>query len=307
MSRLLRPTAKARSREGLDWCRVRQHEEARFGNQRNPPPISAPLWRSPRAHPSRLRGFAVRFCFCLFAAGCPKAQVVAGPGPDAAALYAQAQAAHRIPETLSCDGKAFVEAPENGGRYALHLSVKRPGSIRIEALTPLGDPAAVLVADQGRFALLDLRNNVFYRGPASPRNLSRLIPAPFTPDELVSLVSGAIPDLRDAQPQSARREGDGTLLVLAAPGTVEQVWLGGDLRVTRVRRSTERGDLLWEVTLDEHDDSAGAQLPRLIHLEAPLGKTKVDLRLRNLIAGKPPPQGAFLLGVPQGMRVEDVE
>ena len=250
---------------------------------------------------------AVCFGLFSFAEGCAKPQTLAGPPLDPAALYAQAQAAHRIPETLSCDGKAVVEAPDNGGRYALHLSVKRPGSIRIEALTPLGDPAAVLVADQGRFALLDLRDNVFYRGPASPRNLSRLIPAPFTPEELVSLITGAIPALRDAQPQSARREGDGSLLVLAAPGTVQQVWLGGNLRVQKVRRSSERGDLLWEVTLDEHDDSSGAQLPRLIHLEAPLGKTRVDLRLRNLIAGKPPPQGAFLLGVPQGMRVEEVE
>jgi outer membrane biogenesis lipoprotein LolB len=243
----------------------------------------------------------------FLAVGCVKQQVVAGPPVDAAALHAQAQAAHRVPETLSCDGKAFVDAPENGGRYALHISVKRPASLRIEALTPLGDPAAVLVASEGKFALMDLRNNVFYRGPASPRNLSRLIPAPFTPDELVALITGAIPDLRDAQPQAARREGDGYLLTLAAPGTVETVTLGGDLRVTKVRRTTERGDLLWEVTLDEHDDSTGAQLPRLIHLEAPLGKTRVDLRLRNLLAGKPPPQGAFLLGVPQGMRVEEVE
>jgi hypothetical protein len=239
--------------------------------------------------------------------GCPKPQLVAGPPVDPAALLAQAQAAHRVPETLSCNGKAFVEAPENGGRYALHVSVKRPASIRLEALTPLGDPAAVLVADQGRFALLDLRNNVFYRGPATPRNLSRLIPAPLTAGELVSLITGAIPELAGAQPLSARREGDGYSLALSTPGVVQWVSLGDDLRVLRVRRTTERGDLLWEVSLDEHDDAGGAQVPRLLHLEAPAGKTKVDLRLRNVLTGKPPPAGAFQLGVPQGMRVEDVD
>jgi hypothetical protein len=241
----------------------------------------------------------------LFA--CAGPQKVGGPMPDAAALYAQARAAHRVPETLSCDGKAFVEAPENGGRYALHISVKRPGSLRIEALTPIGDPAAVLVADQGRFALLDLRNNVFYRGPATPQNLSRLIPAPLTAVELVSLFTGGIPELSGAEPRSARRDGDGTLLELATPGMVQQVKLGADLRVLEVRRTTARGDLLWAVKLDEHDDSSGAQVPRLVHLDAPGGKTSVDLKLRNLIAGKPPPQGAFLLGVPQGMRVEEVQ
>src|SRR4051812_10316481 len=146
--------------------------------------------------------------------GCPKADtVVAGPPPDPGALYFQVKKAHGVPETLSCDAKAFVEAPENGGRYALHVSVRRPASVPLEALTPMGDPAAVLVADQGRFALLDLRNNVFYRGPATPENLSRLIPAPLRDDELVSLITGDIPDLPGGRPSSAFREGDGYKLV----------------------------------------------------------------------------------------------
>jgi len=136
-------------------------------------------------------------------------QIVQGPPPDPGALYIEAKKAHGVPETLSCDAKAFVEAPENAGRYALHVSVKRPVSIRIEALTPMGDPAAVLVADQGRFALLDLRNNVFYRGPATPENLSRLIPAPLRDEELVALITGDIPELPGGRPDTAARDGDG--------------------------------------------------------------------------------------------------
>ena len=73
-----------------------------------------------------------------------------------------------------------------------------------------------------------------------------------------------------------------------------------DMRVNKVQRPA------WQVTLDEHDDSSGAQLPRLIHLDAPAGKTTVDLRLRNILTGKPPPAGAFLLGPPPGMRIEEV-
>lgn len=246
------------------------------------------------------------FYFLLPLAACARAALVAGPAPEPAALLAQARAAHALPQTLTCDAKAFVEARQNGGRYALHISVRRPASLRIEALTPLGDPAAVLVADGGRFALLDLRNGVFYKGPATPANLSRLIPAPLRDEELVSLVTGAIPELPGGVPQAAKRKGDGYLLTIASPRIVEEVELGGDLRVLAVRRSHE-GTLLWSVTLDEHDDSSGAQLPRLIHLDAPLGEEKVDLRLRDILTGKPPPQGAFLLGVPQGMRVEEVQ
>src|SRR3954470_9808626 len=116
-----------------------------------------------------LRVFAL-----LLLVGCPKPLV---PGAlDAEGLSAQVTAAHRGPDTLSCQAKAIIQAPENSGRWPLHILAKRPGSLRLEGLTPLGDPAAVLIADQGRFALADLRNNVFFRGPATPRNLSRLIP-----------------------------------------------------------------------------------------------------------------------------------
>jgi len=227
---------------------------------------------------------------CFLAAACPKVQTIAGPPPEAKALYAQAQAAHRAPETLTCDAKAVVDAPENAGRYALHVAVKRPASVRIEALTPLGDPAAVLVADQGQFALLDLRNSVFYRGPATPQNLSRLIPAPLTADELVALITGSFPE--DGEPLTAKRDDDGYLLGLAD----ELVWLGADLRVRRVER---RG---WAVTLDDHDEG----VPRSIHLEAPAANTKVDLRLRNVATGKAPPAEAFRLTPPAGIRIEEV-
>ena len=250
---------------------------------------------------------AIRAFLVLFAAGCPKPAVVSGPPPDPGALYIQARKAHGVPETLTCDAKAFVEAPENAGRYALHVSVKRPASLRIEALSPIGDPAAVLVADQGRFALLDLRSNVFYRGPATPENLSRLIPAPLRDEELVALITGDIPELPGGRPDSAARDGDGYRLVIASSRLRQEVTLGADLRVVQVRRFDTKNELLWSVVLDEHDDSSGAQVPRLLHLEAPLGKTKVDLRLRNILAGKPPPSGAFLLGAPPGMRVEEVQ
>ena len=244
----------------------------------------------------------------LLSAGCPKPQtVVSGPPPDPGALYIQVKKAHGAPVTLSCDARAFVDAPQNGGRYSLHLAVKRPASIRMEAISPMGDPAAVLVADRGKFALLDLRENVFYRGPSTPENLSRLIPAPLRDDEIVSLVTGDVPELPDSRPDSAVREGDGYRLVVSSPQLRQEVMLGGDLRVLAVRRMDAAGNLLWRVTLDEHDDSSGVDVPRLFHLEAPPQRITLDLRLRNILTGKPPPSGAFLLGAPPGMRVEEVQ
>ncbi len=255
--------------------------------------------------------------FLLTLAACKGPLPVPVAALDAVAIYEEARQAHRLPESLSCDAKSFVDAPQNGGRYPLHISVRRRASLRIEALTPLGDPAAVLVADQGRFALLDLRNNVFYRGPSSPENLARLLPAPLRDDELVALLLGGLPELPGAEPISAARESGGVLLTLSTvpPGTAalrglaEEILIGADQRILEVRRWAVGGahpELLWKVLLDEHDDSSGQQMPRLLHLSVPARKTQIDLRLSNLLVGKPPPAGAFLLGAPKGMEIVEL-
>src|SRR5205823_6579251 len=114
---------------------------------------------------------------------------VRGPDLDPVDLAARIAKAHAVPESLSGEGKAFVDATRNGGRYPFQVAVRRPASLRIAALDPLGNPAALLVADeQGRFALLDTRSNVYYRGPATAENLARLIPAPLRPAELVAFL-----------------------------------------------------------------------------------------------------------------------
>jgi outer membrane lipoprotein-sorting protein len=240
----------------------------------------------------------------LLLTACASAPVATGPAASPAAFEAQVRKAHEGPKTMSCDAKAFVQAPQNSGRYELHVSVARPDSLRIEALTPVGDPAAVLVATGGRFSLMDLRNNVFYRGPATARNLSRLLPVALRPEELVAVLTGGVPELPGAQAKSSSREGDATVLTFESAGAVQAVTLSSDLRVLQIQRTAGSGKLLWGIKLDQHDDATG--LPLLFQFTAPDAKTQVDLRLRNLSTGKEPPKTAFELAVPNGSRVEEV-
>jgi len=230
-----------------------------------------------------------------------------GPDLDPVDLAARIEKAHEVPDSLGAEGKAFVEAPQNGGRYPFQVAVHRPASLRIAALDPLGNPAAVLVADEeGRFALLDTRAGVYYRGPATAENLARLIPAPLRPAELVAILLGAPPPLPGGVPASAFRSDGGSVLVLTAPGGVSQeVCAGSDLRIERVRRFRGK-DLWWTATLEDHDDKGGAQMPRLLHFSIPAEKTEVELTLRDRLIGKPPPFGAFQLGPPPGVRIVEL-
>jgi hypothetical protein len=241
---------------------------------------------------------------CACALGCPHREG-RGPNVDPEALYEQIEKAHAEPQTLTASGKAFVDAPRGGGRYALEVSVRRPASLRIALLDPLGNPAAVLVADEGRFALLDLREHVFYEGPSTPENLSRLIPAPLSDRELVALLLGAMPPFDGSVLVEAFRAGEGSVLVQRRGDVVQQVSVGDDLRLQHVRRFVAERPY-WSVDLEEHDDTGGVQMPRLLHFVVPGDKTEVDLRLRDRLVGKPPPNGAFQLVAPPGVKVVEV-
>jgi len=247
-----------------------------------------------------------RLLLAAAAVACSHAPVPAGPPLDPAALLQQIEKAHAEPRTLSASGRAAVDAPENGGRYQIQMVVRRPASLRIAALDPLGNPAALLVADGGRFALLDLRCNVFYRGPSTPENLSRLIPQPLRDEELVALVLGAMPPLPGARPVEAHRAGDGSVLTLESGEVRQEVSVGADLRVDHVRRF-RRAALLWEVALDDFDDASGQQMPRQLRLSAPAERIQVELQLKERVWGKPTSAAAFQLNPPQGVKVVEVE
>jgi hypothetical protein len=115
-----------------------------------------------------------------------------------------------------------------------------------------------------------------------------------------------MPQLRNGRPVEAHRAGEGSVLTLAAGEVRQEVFVGADLRIERVRR-LRGGDPWWEVQLDDFDDASGQQMPRHLHLSAPADKIQVDVQLKERVWGKPTSPSAFQLTPPKGAKVEDVE
>ena len=180
----------------------------------------------------------------------------------AESLLVRVRQAHQKPVTVTGDAKAFVDAAENGGRYALMFAVQRPDSLHIDALLPWGEPAASLVTSQGKMAFRDDRQKKFYRGTSNPRNLSLLLPAPLADTELIALMTGSLPELPGGEPSSVEDAGDGRqrLLIRTTPpglttlrGYTESALIGRDLTVLEVSRFLEGGnkpELIWAATLE---------------------------------------------------------
>src|SRR6266536_511391 len=81
-----------------------------------------------------------------------------------------------------------IKSPGANGTVTEFAAAEKPDRVHLETLDFFGNPAAVLVAADGRFAFLDARANVFYRGDATPENVARLLPVMIPVEELVVIL-----------------------------------------------------------------------------------------------------------------------
>jgi hypothetical protein len=177
---------------------------------RAPPP---PLDKGPPSgYTPGMRSFAGRSVVLLLlagAAGCVKRAPPPDLSPDPAALLAQVERTQARVDRVRGEARVKVDSPGGSVTVTQLVAAALPDRLRIDALDFFGNPAAALVADGGRFALLDLRAGVFYRGAATPENIARLVPLPIAARDLVLLLCGAAPIAPGAA--AAVEPGDGVL------------------------------------------------------------------------------------------------
>lgn len=70
-------------------------------------------------------------------------------------------------------------------------------SLRMETLSPIGQPTGLLVARDDRIRWVDTAGGRYWDGPASRETLERLIGVPLAPDEIVAILQGGLPPVTD--------------------------------------------------------------------------------------------------------------
>jgi hypothetical protein len=229
---------------------------------------------------------------------------------DPVALLAQVERTQGLVARVTGEARVKVESPAGGGTVTQLVTAERPDRLRLETLDFFGNPAAVLVADGGRFALLDLREGVFLRGAATPRNLARLLPLAIPAPDLVLLLCGAAP-IAAGRP-TAVEPADGVLrLTVEGEDRVQRLEVGPG---AAVHRSTTSGRPVappsleaYDVTFDRFDARAGRPFPGRVRLDAPGVKVRLELSWKELEANGVLPEGSFTLAPPPGARIVDLD
>jgi hypothetical protein len=240
----------------------------------------------------------------LAAAGCVRA-----PPPDLsrnpADLLEQVRRAQAGVTSCRGPGRLGISSPDLSGSLDAWVAAERPGRVRVEVFDFFGNPAAVLVAGGGRFALLDARAGAFYRGEDRPENLARLVPVPLGAKDLAAVLCGGVPIL-DGKPVSAE-PGDGVVLLEIAGEAGRQVIAVGEEASIRSASFLPgpRGGTPWTVSFSVFRHPAGRRFPTEVELRG--AGSEIQLRWKDdLEVNGPPDPGLFVLDPPRGARVVDL-
>jgi hypothetical protein len=115
--------------------------------------------------------------------------------PNAQAALDRMRATTSCSRALSSDAKIDYFGQAGRVRGSLLYVVAVPDKLRLDIVSPFGATISTVTSDGHDFALFDLRQKQFLRGPANACNLGRFTHVPVPPAALVQLLRGEAPVL----------------------------------------------------------------------------------------------------------------
>lgn len=169
------------------------------------------------------------FCLLLLVfCGCAAAPKMTArmdfASPEAALKHIAAQ----TPVDAALQALADVRVATREGIYPLKLAVllKRPASLRMEAIPLFGPPAFFLSVRDRTLKVFLAETSAFYIGRATPDNVARYLPLKMGPEDLIAVLTGTCfaPVGPDTLLQG-RPEGDHYRIDLVEPLKRRSLWV----------------------------------------------------------------------------------
>lgn len=213
----------------------------------------------------------------------------------------------------SLRASATIEQVDHGKRLRgrAYVFMKRPASIRFDAMSPVDTPLAILTADPVSFALLDATKDAFFTGPPAACNVARLLGIPMPPDAVADMLSG-IPPLIEATDRRLEWKMKGYHLLTLRSGELKQQVqiVTGVLGVNALRSVVWRGkSIVYDLRFMKRGavGKSGHSLPRTISFSMPQDSRAVVLTYRDVTIDPDIPDGTFSQSPPPGLAVHHVD
>ncbi|MEE2757089.1 MAG: DUF4292 domain-containing protein [Myxococcota bacterium] len=202
-----------------------------------------------------------------------------------------------------------VEIWQRGERVKLrqYLAADDQGRLRIEVISPFGNPLMTLASDGSRLMIFDSKEGRFFLGPVTQTALSRLLPVPMSPPELASLLRGAIPRIRAEQTKLHWDSKTGRYRVhLTSEALMQMIHFEPEYyRVTRLETRLN-GRVLYKVRMGDYSGTGDDVIPRRVRFEVPDEDLSIDMTIKDSSLNPRLASEVFTLSPPRGIVVEPI-
>ena len=252
-------------------------------------------------------------CLVVWGNGCaarrPSPPSPPAPLPSAQALLAPLAARQQVITGLRGLAKVSYQDTHERGSATQAVALATPDRFRLELFSLLG-VTAIHTCDGQRLAAYFPRDNVLYRGVASPSNIARLTQVLLSAREITRVLLGFPPFLVEGAVTPVRREPTGTYRVdlPRTDGSSAILWFDSDTRrVTAWAVRDTAGTLQAQGELGDYRQVQGVFFPFAINLSDAQGAQQVSLTYKEVSVGPVLSASLFRLDAPAGVQEIDID
>lgn len=229
---------------------------------------------------SRLKRILILLIITAVAvSGCASQQIANYP-----AVYDSPEAALKAVATNIGSGAitatAKIEIIAEGKRYPLKaaLMIKRPDSLRLESIPMIGPPDFFISLAAGEMRIFMPSRGSFYKGAATPHNISRFLHISVSATELVSLLLGLPPDNETGERKLSGRQEENLYRIdqqTEDKGKLS-LWIDPSTNTIVRRVFAKNGVIIYAAVFEKHLRAGGYYLPQHITIT---GETTSALKI----------------------------
>jgi hypothetical protein len=202
----------------------------------------------------------------LILAGCAARPEISSPEALLAALKSPS-----VPSALKGTGEFRFRGPEGLGALRFAFLLAAPDRLKVQALSPLGNLAFLLVQNQEKLRIYVPTEHSWYEDGEARSLLDQYLPPEITTPNLVYYLSGRIPNsIWGGEPVSPSPEGRVLKLKFSAGGAgAEAEYSRRNLQLKTLKVFTGEGKISYLVRFKNYRTSAGFLLPTRIEFVIP--------------------------------------
>jgi outer membrane lipoprotein-sorting protein len=214
------------------------------------------------------------------------------------------------PPVLKAIAKIKVESPDENFSVKELIVAQKPNRLRLETLSPLGQPGFYAATDGQELSLFAPSENTFYHGSSTPHNLGLVIPLHLALEDMVSVIRGCVPVIHhDAHTIRCTANENGYVMRLEGSDerTTQVLTLSGnDLRVVSSETYVNDG-LAWSVNYADYEITGSMAFPRTVTVSLPREGTTVRISYKKVEFLPEIDSSLFRLSAPRGATIVPLE